>query len=234
MQNRLPPISQIRWLRFMNTSTTDTIPSFGVFSSGGVDTAGVIQAQNVPSDGAFVYVNGPVSCPPSGAYQGQESFGVCSKDSPIFAAYDPATGTPATGDTWGSKAGHYTLAKGNQGFIVEGGATNNRVMVRRDSGGGLGQTYVTLNNATAVQTNLYDAELQTATLNQLGFTDGGKVWAYAPMGLKLSTGCFYDASFNGSFTANGETSARPLYFCIGGWDFGPGTCSGNGMTLGTY
>ncbi len=105
-----------------NNSGTNTIPSFGLVRVTGVNAQGVALVDQPNTDGQDVYVNGPLPIPAS-------AYGAVSRDWPLFAAYDAASGTPAIGDTWGAAAGSYLLTKGKAGFTIQQNPGPGRVLI---------------------------------------------------------------------------------------------------------
>ncbi|HLN29920.1 MAG TPA: hypothetical protein VK395_19410 [Gemmataceae bacterium] len=94
------------------------------------------------------------------------------------------------------------------------------------------EPWALVNSSTPVGSSLYNATIAWPTLNSPGFTAGPSCWLYAPMGLPLTGGDYYEARFAGVESVSGQQ--RILVFAAGGWVSGNGVCSGNNVVMPTY
>jgi hypothetical protein len=123
----------ITWYTVSNTGNVAIPPNSLVFVTG-INSDKIVVSQCTSSSAtAGVLVTGPVSIPPN-------SFGQAHDQFPCAVAYDPSTGTPSSGQTWGCLAGSWLLSYGQSGFFVCGGANAASglvvVMPQPPSGGG--------------------------------------------------------------------------------------------------
>lgn len=115
------PYMSIQRLPCQNNSSTNTIPPFGLVRVVGTNADGALLVDQPNADGQDVYLNGPTAILPNQGpplYRG--GCGVVTKSFPIWAQYDPTSGMPAIGQTWGAKAGSYLLTYGRNGFAIQG------------------------------------------------------------------------------------------------------------------
>lgn len=112
----------IRWLPFRNDSG-ETIPGGAVLRPTSVidhDGAAIITVAKPNRSSGLHYINGPFQVE---AYVGgNEGYGNCSGDLPLFALYDGAVDTPALGEEWGPKLNSWKLDEYGLGFVIIGGA----------------------------------------------------------------------------------------------------------------
>jgi hypothetical protein len=142
MLGRQDPVTQIRWMGFMNASA-GTIPAFGAMNISGVDvTTGLVLVDGAPTaDNQDALFNGDVR-EPAGKH------GIATRDYPLYALYHVADGTPTAGQEWGCASGSFELRSGKTGFRIWGGVTSGRVKVAgivgtSGGGGGGGTGFVT-------------------------------------------------------------------------------------------
>lgn len=76
-------------------------------------------------DDPYVVFNGPFEVQP-------EETGFSTADYPMWAAYADGDGDPDNGESLGTRAGHWELHRGYEGFLVWGGAGDGRVFVQID------------------------------------------------------------------------------------------------------
>ncbi len=99
-----------RWFRCLNQSGSDA-PAFAALKVVGVTDEQVLLVTQPDTDSEDVLIGGPAPIA-SGSY------GICTRDSPATAGYDPSQGTPAYGDVWSAQAGAWLLGK--RGSTTEG------------------------------------------------------------------------------------------------------------------
>lgn len=152
MQQRkgVNPYAQVQRQPAQNNSSTNTIPPFGLVRVLKTTTDGQLLVDQPNQDSQNVYLNGPQAILPNNG-QGQGGGGVVTKATPLWAAYDPSSGTPTPGASWGAKAGSYLLASGRSGFVILGqpvtdGKTYWRVLV--DSVSNSTAAFVTVSAST--------------------------------------------------------------------------------------
>ncbi len=102
-----------RWLAVQNDSG-ETIPAFALLRVTGGGKTGPTTVEQPDTDGGYSWVAGAEPTPED--FAGAATAG----SGPTWAAYDPADGTPAVGETWGAGAGSWLLRKGNDGFLIVG------------------------------------------------------------------------------------------------------------------
>ena len=111
------------WLPYLNNAG-ETVPAFAVVRITGI-TAGVYQVSKPNAYGSFLdhAFNQAVDVPSGGK-------GMLSFAAPVWGYYDTADGTPAFGESWGPINASWKLRKLSVGFLIDGGATADRVLVR--------------------------------------------------------------------------------------------------------
>jgi hypothetical protein len=104
----------------------ETIPAWAVMEPS--DFNGLYHTVRKPTvdDSAWVLLNGPMPISAGG-------YGSGTWDLPNLAKYETGDGTPAVGESWGSRAGYWGLSRGYEGFIVLGNGDGTKTMVERDS-----------------------------------------------------------------------------------------------------
>lgn len=119
-----------RWLAFRNDSG-ETIPAFAAMRITGVVT---IEGRSVikvdkPNDDNLTNLlfNSPVNVPSGGYGSGTHEF-------PCYAKYQTAS-SAVLDEEWGTESGSWALKKDNTGYLIIGGETSDRVIVRRASDG---------------------------------------------------------------------------------------------------
>lgn len=116
---------RIRWQPFLNDSG-EAIPPWSLLEP--TDFNGIYHTVQKPTvdDSAWVFLNGSREIPIGG-------YGSGTWDLPNLAKYEEGDGTPAWGESWGSRAGFWGLSRGYEGFLMMGPGADGRVMVERDT-----------------------------------------------------------------------------------------------------
>lgn len=123
--------TESRWLAARSVAA-ETIPAFGAVRVSGVGNAdGLISVGQPNADNQGVYFNGPFDVAVT-------ADGLVTRDWPAWALYESSDGTPAQGEEWGVRAGGYKLRRGQTGYIIVGGAADERVLVEDAGGSGGG------------------------------------------------------------------------------------------------
>lgn len=122
-----PTSPRQRILPFVNKSG-ETIPPFGAIKlklARAGETAEHHGYKPDKDDDPFVVFNGPTEVAADQASS-------CTADHPLWAMYNPVDGTPANGESLGTRAGYWQLYRGYEGFLVWGGADGEKVYVQSD------------------------------------------------------------------------------------------------------
>ena len=113
----------ITWYTVANQSNVAIPPNSLVFVTGlNANYQPIISQCSVSGATAGVLVTGPATIPPNSLGQAHNQF-------PCAVSYDPSTGTPGAGQTWGLKAGSWQLVAGQTGFMIVGGANGQSGLV---------------------------------------------------------------------------------------------------------
>lgn len=217
-----------RWLTVKNMSGEE-IPAFGAMEPYSVDRDGsVLVRKPTADDSNRVLIN-------SGAVIGIGDYGVGTNHMATWAYYDTGDGTPATGESIGTKSGEWKLYRGYEGFLVWGGADEmdlGIVKVQRD---------VTCRNpSSGLYENLYYPNFGT------GYCCGCERFACsgtaATTAFPTSLTCDLTVPCMGTFTqtinivgstltrhCGGQTSG-PLGFLQSGVKYEGGTITGSGSS----
>lgn len=122
-----PTSPRQRILPFVNKSG-ETIPPFAAIKlrlARAGETAEHHGYKPDQDDDPFVVFNGPTEV-------AADQSSSCTADYPLWAMYNPVDGTPANGESLGTRAGYWQLHRGYEGFLVWGGADGEKVYVQSD------------------------------------------------------------------------------------------------------
>ena len=172
-----------RWLAFRNDSG-ETIPAFAAMRITGVVT---IEGRSVikvdkPNDDNLTNLlfNSPVNVPSGGYGSGTHEF-------PCYAKYQTAS-SAVLDEEWGTESGSWALKKDNAGYLIIGGETADRVIVRRAVDGPfelLGKTDASHAKGASGTVSIYsgtpgsetDTTIDLTAFNKFANIDSGKwVW----------------------------------------------------------
>jgi hypothetical protein len=104
----------------------ETIPAWAAMEPYGVDGSGALMVRKPTVD------DSPTALLNGGSVIGKGDYGAGTYHMATWAYYNVADGTPATGESIGTRAGYWPLYRGYEGFLVWGGAFNSIIQVQRD------------------------------------------------------------------------------------------------------
>lgn len=119
-----------RWMTVLNMSG-EVIPAWSALEPYGVNGDGVILVRKPTVD------DSPTAMLSSGSVIGIGDYGVGTNHMATWAYFHAADGTPAVGESLGTRSGQWKLYRGYEGFLVWGGSNSytaggNIIMVQRD------------------------------------------------------------------------------------------------------
>jgi len=171
--SRPDQLSRTWCIPWKNTSATDC-PPFGIIESTGVWVDGNLQGvRPTGSTTAPIYFNHEITIPPGG-------IGSATQDTPFWAAYDEADGTPAALAEWGPQSGTWLLKNAGTGFTIEGDHGGGVVKVSRktSAAASTGPLYVHVRSKTLVAVSGPTPEHWEYTVRAVERTtaSGGVTW----------------------------------------------------------
>ncbi len=207
--------SGIHWKAVRN-AFTEAIPAYALVRIVGVDDSGVFQVSQPNADSMTgLLINGFVDIP-AGLY------GQAHNEFPCAVLADLSVWTPAPGDTCGSVANSWLLDPGQTGFVFQGGATDDGLIVVADDPGmaAVVPTGLTPPLVTNVCKSGSDIIVEYSIFNLPDWTLFNKFC------LKNPTGCCGSGSGSGS---GGDVCCQNATLCA---VFSGGSClSGTALTL---
>lgn len=126
MAKQKPYSFPVPWVPVKNVHE-DSAPPFALLEVTGVTDDGFFLVTRPTDDSSPCLLLNGASAIPSGDY------GSAHASNQGVAAYRESEGTPAVGQTWGSKAGRWELHPDQDGFRIFGGATYGMVNVLRQA-----------------------------------------------------------------------------------------------------